>query len=207
MTKHILVLVVGSFFSLVVHANGSQATLAWAKFKYPDCDTFHMMAARPIYFDNIPRSALEKCTALPEMTKGCFVAIDAVLAPKLDDQAKQQGCVVSKASQAAATQPEAAPAAEKNRMSVVCDSTSFMGPTSASTSTGTKHFCRRRTNCNYDFAFYGKAYESGYYEISCPVSADFICSNIHAYDNEPCENASIRELGIFDKVKSLIGVD
>lgn len=207
MTKYILVLLISSLFSLFAQANGSQATLAWAKFKYPDCDTFHMLASRPIYFNNIPRAALEKCTALPEMTKSCFVAVDAVLAPKLDSQAKHQGCVISKSAQTATAEPEAEPVPEKGRMSIVCESTSFMGPTSASTSTGTKHFCRRRTNCSYDFAFYGKSYEPGFYEVSCPVSPDFICSNIRAIENEPCEGASIRELGIFDKVKNLIGVD
>lgn len=210
MTKYILVLILGSFFSftLIAHANDSQATLSWAKFKYPGCDTFHMLAARPIYFHSIPRAALEKCTALPEMTKACFASLDAVLGPKLDTQAKNQGCDVAKAAlQAAASDEPETPANEPNRMSIVCESTSFMGPTSASTSSGTKHFCRRRTECSRDFAFYGKTYESGFYEISCPVNPGFICSNIHAYENEPCDGASIRELGLFDKVKNFIGVD
>ncbi len=184
----------------------AQAISAWANFKYPNCDVLLMQTSRPNYFHSIPADSMEKCTSLPEMTKACFVTLDTYLGPKFDALAKEQGCSPSAASLGAGSSTEKV----ENRtyqMSTICQLTGFTGPTSASVQGKTIHSCKRRTNCSDDFEFYGRKYTSGYYEVSCAVEPGFVCSNFRAIENRPCENASIRELGIFDKVKEVFGAD
>jgi len=201
MTKNIFALMTLTIFATLMppkaHAQTSETDViqVWLQTRFQNCDAEFADIIHTQFFNKakLRSIAAGDCAGAPQISSPeCISAADQALAPKFAARAlKEGGCQNNPKFGAASNTTPSPTAAAAPDANVICNSKSSY---KFSRQVGSQ-ICRQRFDCDKNFSYLGKSFDSGTYEFTCHADRHDSCDNIHIGDVS-CLNPTIQSIGI-----------